>query len=392
MSYSSAKANQPTSSFPVQSSSTSSTVPTVPPEYFKTFPNGNKPLVNPDGSFMIFNWKNTRSTLTDKPFVGRIPPPTNSPNSLFIDRKFNRIADRHILDYFRNDLIGVDFKPQHQFLQLTFKDKPTFEHHLNSSPVKIQDKLIHLTPPKNFPRSSLVIHLHGLPIMDRKTITDHIQSALSPFCKIKEIAPVVLADTNLLTNKWDAVVQPNPSTKIPVQLMILNSSVALTWPDSSKICLNCHSLEHTHRICPHRQPPKPKPSRTYAQIVSTPTTTNKQQHISNHAPSQTDSSPSNTTYALDKQNSLHTSIHSPKPQIHESNALLSSNDNSSGFQLQIIDETDTVINEFADFNSETSSNMELDTITNTNSSSPNDSYLQSNSNSTAASKINSFSS
>ena len=42
----------------------------------------NKPLVNPDGSFTIFSWKNTRSSLQDKPFVGHVLP-TLSPQIAF---------------------------------------------------------------------------------------------------------------------------------------------------------------------------------------------------------------------------------------------------------------------------------------------------------------------
>ena len=141
---------------------------------------------------------------------------------MFIDRKFNRIGDQAILDYFRNDLLGIDFLPQQQFLQLTFKDENSFKHHLSSSPITLNDKLIHLTPPKNFPRSTLVIHLHGLPIMDKSTIEQSIHTALSPYCNIKEIAPIVLANTNILTTKWDAVVSPIANTKIPVHLNILD--------------------------------------------------------------------------------------------------------------------------------------------------------------------------
>jgi len=39
-------------------------------------------------------------------------------------------------------------------------------------------------------------------------ITNAISNALSPYCTIKEIAPVLISNTNLLTPKWDAVIEP----------------------------------------------------------------------------------------------------------------------------------------------------------------------------------------
>jgi len=350
---------QPSSS---QQSSPSPSSSSVPPNYFKKIPTVH-PLVNPDGSFTIFNWKNTKTALTDKPFVGRVPPNTNSPNSLFIDRKFNRIGDQTILDYFRNDLLGIDFFPQHQFLQLTFKDEKSFKQHLSSSPITLNDKLIHLTPPKNFPRSTIVIHLHGLPIMDKSTIEKSIHTALSPYCNIKEIAPIVLANTNFLTTKWDAVVHPIANTKIPVHLNILDSSIALTWANSDQICLQCHSLKHTHKTCPLKQPPKPKPSRTYAQIVSN----KQQQSVSNHTPTQVQATPNpNTNTTFDsEQSSLNESIHAPTNTNTNSNMQTDENSQSS-VSLTFIDETDQTIANFNDVFFDANSSSTSDSHTNTN--------------------------
>jgi len=236
----------------------------LPENYFKNY-TSEFPLVNPDGTFTLFNWKNTKSALKCKPFVGRTPPDTNSPNTLFLDRKSNpRISDNDLLSFFRKDLLGIDFDPPNSFLQLTFKDADTFNHYLSLPNIKINDKEIHLTPPKSFPKSSLVIHLHGLPIQQHEIISSSIDQALSPYCVIKEIAPVLLKDTELLTRKWDAVVTPISGKQIPVHLQILNSSVALTWADSSPICLRCHSTSHKNQDCPLRPAPRPRPSRTYA--------------------------------------------------------------------------------------------------------------------------------
>ena len=226
------------------------------------------PLVNPDGSFTIFSWKNTKSSLTNKPFVGRVPPDTSSPNSLFIDRKANNISDNAIKSYFRNDLLGVAFFPADRFLQLTFKDTTTYEKYLSLSSVIINDKRIYFTPPKSVPRRSIVVHLHGLPIMPRDTITNAITDALSPHCTVKEIAPVLISDTNLLTPKWDAVVELIPDKKIPIHLTILNSSIALTFLNSASICLYCHKQDHMNSNCPLRPRPRPNPRKTSAAFTN----------------------------------------------------------------------------------------------------------------------------
>jgi hypothetical protein len=262
----------------------------TPENYFKNY-TSEFPLVNPDGTFTLFNWKNTKSALQHKPFVGRTPPDTNSPNTLFLDRKSNpRVSDKDILSFFRNDLLGIVFDPANLFLQLTFKNTDTFNQYLSLPYVKINDKEIHLTPPKTFPKSSLVIHLHGLPIQQPETISSSINEALSPYCNIKEIAPVLLNNTELLTPKWDAVVTPVSGKQIPVHLHILNSSIALTWADSSPICLRCHSTNHKNQDCPLRPIPRPRSSRTYA---SQTTLSNTNSHLSQKKPTQAMTSSTN---------------------------------------------------------------------------------------------------
>ena len=258
---------------PAPTSQSQKTPGKVPENYFKNY-TSEFPLVNPDGTFTLFNWKNTKSTLKYKPFIGCTPPDTNSPNTLFLDRKSNpRVSDKDLLSFFRNDLLGVDFDPANLFLQLTFKNDEVFNHYLSLPSIKINDKEIHLTPPKSFPKSSLVIHLHGLPIQQPETISSSINQALSPYCNIKEIAPVLLNDTELLTPKWDAVVTPIPGKQIPVHLQILNCSVALTWANSSPICLRCHNTNHINQNCPLHPAPCPRPSRTYAYQIA-PSNTN----------------------------------------------------------------------------------------------------------------------
>jgi len=272
----------------------------------------NVPLVNPDGSFTIFSWKNTKSSLTNKPFVGRVPPDTSSPNSLFIDRKANNISDIAIQSYFRNDLLGVAFFPADRFLQLTFKDANTYEKYLSLASVIINDKHIYFTPPKSVPRRSIVVHLHGLPIMPHDTITDAITTSLSPYCTVKEVAPVLISGTNLLTPKWDAVVELIPDKQIPVHLTILDSSVALTFLNSASICLYCHKQDHLNGNCPLRPRPRPNPRKTYAAYTNSLNQLNTNSELNNTSSTAMNVDPQSPTVTLSPQNTLQSSIHASK--------------------------------------------------------------------------------
>jgi len=112
----------------------------APVGYFKSVPT-NAPLVNPDGSFTLLNWRNTVSSLANKPFVGRVPPDCSSPNSLFLDRKANRISDKDILEVFAKDLLGTAFFPSEQFVQLTFKEADIYENTYTISPSLLRTEL-----------------------------------------------------------------------------------------------------------------------------------------------------------------------------------------------------------------------------------------------------------
>jgi len=362
-----------TSSSAVSSSLSYSAVLQQPPlpstSFIKVIPT-SVPLVNPDGSFTIFSWKNTKSSLTNKPFVGRVPPDTSSPNSLFIDRKANNISDNAIKSYFRNDLLGVAFFPADRFLQLTFKDATTYEKYLSLSSVIINDKRIYFTPPKSVPRRSIVVHLHGLPIMPRDTITNAITDALSPHCTVKEIAPVLISDTNLLTPKWDAVVELIPDKKIPIHLTILNSSIALTFLNSASICLYCHKQDHMNSNCPLRPRPRPNPRKTYAAFTNSQnqSNTNTNLNVSQATTTMNIDPQSSTTVTSLSQNSLQSSIHAPKTQVsNESDKQdhITNDPSLSSFPLSNMSDNNNVITDTQDNSMEIEIEKNEDTNTQT---------------------------
>ena len=219
--------------------------------------------------------------------------------------------------------MGTAFFPSEQFVQLTFQDTDTYEKYLHNLSFTVKDKTYHLSPPKHIPRSSLTIHLHGLPILPKPTINKAIHEALSQYCNVQDIAPVLIKGTELITPKWDAVVTPITDKQIPVHLNILNSSIALTWVNSSKICLRCHSQNHLNSDCPNRPPPRPRMSKTYASLPNT--------HISPPA-----NNPTQITHTLpDPSNTLQTS------NTNTNTTSLSTN-NSSYSNLVIINETDSI--------------------------------------------------
>lgn len=354
----------------------------APVGYFKSVPT-NAPLVNPDGSFTLLNWRNTVSSLANKPFVGRVPPDCSSPNSLFLDRKANRISDKDILEVFAKDLLGTAFFPSEQFVQLTFKEADIYEKYLHNLSFTVKDRTYHLSPPKHIPRSSLTIHLHGLPILPKPTISKAIHEALSQYCNVQDIAPVLIKGTELITPKWDAVIIPIPDKQIPVHLNILDSSIALTWVNSSKICLRCHSQDHLNSDCPHRPPPRPRISRTYASLTNahvSPLITGNQQsnppHLENSTPVipninqdtniNTSVLVSETTHTIpvSTQNSLNSSIHAPNQDSmqtdNSSTENVYSNTNNNSF------------NSTADLSSTSHPSMDIDSSSSNSSHNNND--------------------
>ncbi|CAG8632572.1 10296_t:CDS:1, partial [Paraglomus occultum] len=247
--------------------------------------------------------------------------------------KFTRVPDTAIFDYFRNDLRGVAFLQEERFLQLTFHDEVSFQKHLSSSPITLNDKTVHLSPPRDFPRRTLVIHLHGLPILEKETIRTSIAETLSKYCNVKQIAPVVITNTNILTTKWDAIVEPITNKNIPVHLQILGCSIALTWANSGQICLRCHHTNHTHRNCPTKPINiRPIPTRTFAQAVQS----SPQKDVNINVNKDPDTHPTNPIQTT------HISSNPSHTNTSDTNTTSTPMKNPSGSNLVIIDETESI--------------------------------------------------
>ncbi|CAG8677872.1 4578_t:CDS:1, partial [Paraglomus occultum] len=78
------------------------------------------PTIPINSSFSLFNWRNTTSSLKERPYMGRSPPLSSSPNSLFLDTRQFKIPDKVLVDEFKDELIGVAFNPAVGFIELVF--------------------------------------------------------------------------------------------------------------------------------------------------------------------------------------------------------------------------------------------------------------------------------
>jgi len=210
---------------------------------------------------------------------------------------------------------------------------------------------------------------------------------------MKELAPVLLKDTELLTPKWDAVVTPISGKQIPIHLQILNSSVALTWSDSSPICLRCHNTSHKNQDCPLRPAPRPRPSRTYAaqnisntnshfhQNKSTPnidpsadhsldrsqTTENTQLQLSNPDVDMTNNNNPNDFISTNTNTSLQNSIHAPPISMDTSaanNNASSTNTNSNEDSTITGSSIEDKHNSLMEIESSNNNNNSFETVTN----------------------------
>jgi len=191
--------------------------------------------------------------------------------------------------------------------------------------------------------------------MPRDTITNAITDALSPHCTVKEIAPVLISDTNLLTLKWDAVVELIPDKKIPIHihLTILNSSIALTFLNSASICLYCHKQDHMNSNCPLRPRPRPNPRKTYAAFTNSQnqSNTNTNLNVSQATTTMNIDPQSSTTVTSLSQNSLQSSIHAPKTQVsNESDKQdhITNDPSLSSFPLSNMSDNNNVITDTQD--------------------------------------------
>jgi len=303
-----------------------------------------------NSSFSLFNWRNTTSSLKERPYIGRSTPLSSSPNSLFLDTHQFKIPDKVLVDEFKDELIGVAFNPAVGFIELVFSSPESFEKHL-STPIEYNSKQIHLSPPRNYIRKKLTLHLHGMPILKRETIHTAISEALMEHGNIIEIAPVLISNTNLLTPKWDVVIEPNHKKPIPTSLTILESTVVLTWVNSPKVCLHCKKDGHLHTKCPEKNFPK-HPVTNIASLQPTNTlsshTENSNAHISTHKPANSQfSSPKtpNSNLSFDNNSNQSTNQHSVT-ETNTSNSLPTSYNtamNSYSPDNHTINNTDVVM-------------------------------------------------
>ena len=94
----------------------------------------------PANHFNLFRWDNTECLLQTEIIAPKRPLPASAthPNSLLVDCKESKANDLQIVEYFKDVLIGVNPRPDLQFLQLFFASESIAKDILDKGPPPYQ--------------------------------------------------------------------------------------------------------------------------------------------------------------------------------------------------------------------------------------------------------------
>ena len=208
--------------------------------------------------FEVFNFENTQSNLTTKrPPSPRIPP-AKEPNSAFLDlmRMPSTLDGRKIAEAIPDEVIGTKFRADTKFIQLFFEQEEDADKFIKKGTLTTGDHHIPILPPKGKPLPLTLLKIDNVPIMGKKKLTKILTELLADHCCPKEVAPVTIKNTKLLTSRWEAVVEAVPGRKLngilPPVLEIEGQKILLSWAGSTPTCIQCLSSGHLRRNCPKR--------------------------------------------------------------------------------------------------------------------------------------------
>jgi len=102
--------------------------------------------------FDLFRWDNTECQLETEVIAPKRPLPATAthPNSLIIDCKESKATDLQIVEYFKDSLIGVNPRPDLQYLQLFFGSEKIAKEILDNGPISLTTILSPSIPPVAF--------------------------------------------------------------------------------------------------------------------------------------------------------------------------------------------------------------------------------------------------
>ena len=222
----------------------------------------------PANHFNLFRWDNTECLLQTEVIAPKWPLPASAthPNSLLVDCKESKANDLQIVEYFKDVLIGVNPRPDLQFLQLFFASESIAKDILDKGPHRIDNHILPLYPPRGILPKRILMKLANVPIGPKEETLSALRDVLSPTTCIIDGAPLTykVKGTSIMTTRWNLVVETaydNPNfAQTPVAFEVLGQTVLASWPGSPPSCLTCLAAGHNSANCPH---PKRRPHPTH---------------------------------------------------------------------------------------------------------------------------------
>ncbi|CAG8486048.1 10460_t:CDS:2, partial [Paraglomus occultum] len=169
------------------------------------------------------------------------------------------VTEEQLFETLKGYINGIAFRQETNFLEVTLKE-PTRTKTLLTEGITIEDKLIIPLPPKEVAPRTLRIKLANVPLhVPRKKLEADITNHWAQFTSVKTLAPYTYKGTEILTRRWDLIVQIPPednALKAPVTWEYEGTTVLANWRGAPPSCLSCKSAGHFSNICPTFPPKK----------------------------------------------------------------------------------------------------------------------------------------
>jgi len=206
-----------------------------------------------------FSFANTECKLHYDAYVSnREVPRTDLKHSLFFDLRNLPVSEELLFEALKDQINGIAYRQETGFLEVTF-DNPDTVKTLLMEGITVNEKPIIPLPPKDMAPRTLRIKMANVPIhLARKKIEQDMTNHWAKYASVKAIAPYTYKGTNILTRRWDLIIQIPPESsalEAPVIWEYEGATVLATWRGAPPSCLSCKSGGHYSSACP-TYPPK----------------------------------------------------------------------------------------------------------------------------------------
>jgi len=180
-----------------------------------------------------FSFSNAECKLNYDAYVSnRDVPKTDLQNSLFFDLRNLPVSEEMLFEALKDSINGIAYRQETGFLEVTFKDTETARTLLLEG-ITIDDKPIIPLPPKEIAPRTLRVKLANVPLHLPKNKLEHeITQYWAQYASVKAVAPFMYKGTNILTRRWDLIVQVPPeknALEAPVTWDFEGSKIMATW-------------------------------------------------------------------------------------------------------------------------------------------------------------------